>query len=555
MRRRLSLTMVAMVIGALLFAGLATLGLTDLNSVQQTQSELVSEAKQLAQGVEEAATTGKRHDSLAVLRSTLSVLKAPLQLQGEAVVGISQDGSFYNPLDASEPIGSDKAVTLPSSLSVSNVETPQLIDGLPVSGHRGRLAWAAVLIPRPVPLAVGGPINLVVVLTRNAPSGVGAAALWFAIASAATIVISLIAANRLGHRIARPLQQTEGVTRRIARGDLEARVAVPAREGSELVSLANSVNQMAASLAKAQGAQRQFLMSVSHDLRTPLTSIRGFAEAISDGATDDVEYAAGVISSEARRLERLVTDLLELAKLDSGAFSLHCGPVDLSKVVTEATRAFAPAASEQGLAIAIETAPAGEVWCDADPDRLAQVVANVVENALKYATSQVTVKAARFDDDRPTVLVEDDGPGIPPQDLGHVFERLYQGRLPADRKVSSGLGLAIVDELVSAMGGEVRAESPIGPAGGTRFVIALQPARRGARGTKEISPSRPIAMPAVVPASPSAEPEPVAQSQPEAVTEQQPAISREPARGGGQPVPAPGSDATRSSPGVAASKS
>ncbi len=187
-------------------------------------------------------------------------------------------------------------------------------------------------------------------------------------------------------------------------------------------------------------------------------------------------------ASEARRLERLVSDLLELAKLESGAFSLHCGPVDLSRVVTEATRAFAPAAAEQGLAISIETAPAAEVFCDADSDRLGQVVANVVENALKYAASQVTVKTGRFDRSRPTVLVEDDGPGIPPQDLERVFERLYQSRLPADRKVSSGLGLAIVDELVSAMGGEVRAESPIGPTGGTRFVIVLQPSQRRARG-------------------------------------------------------------------------
>ena len=349
--------------------------------------------------------------------------------------------------------------------------------------------------------------------------------MWFAIASAATIVISLIAANRLGHRIARPLQQTEGVTRRIARGDLEARVTLPAREGSELVSLANSVNQMAAGLAKAQGAQRQFLMSVSHDLRTPLTSIRGFAEAISDGAADDVQYAAGVITSEARRLERLVTDLLDLAKLESGAFSLHCGPVDLSKVVTEATRAFAPAAAEQGLVVSIETAPTGEVWCDADPDRLGQVVANVVENALKYAASQVTVKAGRFDQGRPTVLVEDDGPGIPPEDLERVFERLYQSRLPADRKVSSGLGLAIVDELVNAMGGEVRAESPIGPAGGTRFVIELQPARPRGRGTREISPAaRPITKPPVVPTSPTAEPPSPPQSDPEPVTEPGPAV-------------------------------
>jgi signal transduction histidine kinase len=479
--------MVAMVVGALVFAGLATLGLSDLNSVQQTQSELVSEAKQLAQGVQEAATTGKRHDSLAVLRSTLTVLKAPLQLQGEAVVGISNNGSFYNPLDTNEPIGTDKAVTLPSSLSVSNVETQQLFNDQPVSGHRGRLAWAAVLVPQPVPIANGQAINLVVVLTRNAPAGVGAAALWFAIASAVTIVIALIAAIRLGRRIARPLLQTEGVTRRIARGDLEARVPVPEREGPELVSLANSVNQMADSLAKAQGVQRQFLMSVSHDLRTPLTSVRGFAEAISDGATDDVEYAAGVISSEARRLERLVSDLLELAKLESGAFSLHCGPVDLSKVVTESTRAFTPAAAEQGLDISIETSPPGEVFCDADPDRLGQVVANVVENALKYATSRVVVKTGRFDQGRPTVLVEDDGPGIPPQDLERVFERLYQSRLPADRKVSSGLGLAIVDELVSAMGGTVRAESPTGPAGGTRFIIVLQAAQRRVRGVRAMT--------------------------------------------------------------------
>ncbi len=472
MRRRLSLTMVAMVVGALVLAGLATLGLSDLNSVKQTQSQLVTEAKQLAQGVEEEVTTGRHHDSLAVLRSTLSVLKAPLQLQGEAVVGVSPDGAFYNPLSA------DQSVNLPSGLGVSEVETPQLIvDALPVSGHRGRLAWAALLLPRPVPIDNGGSINLVVVLTRDAPSGVGGAALWFAIASVFTIAVALIAANRLGHRIARPLQETEAVTKRIARGDLGARVPVPEREGSELVSLANSVNQMAASLARAQGAQRQFLMSVSHDLRTPLTSVRGFAEALSDGATNDVQYAAGVIGSEARRLERLVTDLLELAKLESGAFGLHCGPVDLSKVVTEATQAFEPAAAGLGLTVELRTALPGEVRCEADPDRLGQVLANVVENALKYATSRVTVTTGYLEHNRPTVHVEDDGLGIPPGDLERVFERLFQSRSPTDRQLGSGLGLAIVSELVIAMGGEVRAESPTGRDGGTRLVIVLRRAR------------------------------------------------------------------------------
>ena len=155
---------------------------------------------------------------------------------------------------------------------------------------------------------------------------------------------------------------------------------------------------MAASLARAQGTQRQFLMSVSHDLRTPLTSIRGFAEALSDGATTDVTYAAGVIGSSARRLERLVTDLLELAKLESGAFSLHCGPLDLSDVVSQAAQAFEPAASRpRPVHRAARRRATGEVLCVADPDRVGQVVANLVENALKYATSRVTVSTGRLE--------------------------------------------------------------------------------------------------------------------------------------------------------------
>jgi signal transduction histidine kinase len=475
MRRRLSLTMVVMVVAALVFAGLATLGLTVLNSIHQTQAELAVEAKQLAKGFETEVATNKHHDSLAVLRSTLSLLNTPLKLQGEAVLAIRPDGSFVN-LFSPGP-----TLSLPSGLSVDQLENnPQLfISSQPVSGHLGRLAWAALLFSPPVPVA--GIQNLVVVLTREAPAGVGNAADWFGLAALLTVIVALVASNRLGHRIARPLQQTEAVTRRIATGDLEARVPVIAQEWPELVSLANSVNQMAASLARAQGTQRQFLMSVSHDLRTPLTSIRGFAEALSDGATTDVTYAAGVIGSSARRLERLVTDLLELAKLESGAFSLHTVTLDLSDVVSQAAQAFEPAASGLGLSVELETAGAGEVLCVADPDRVGQVVANLVENALKYANSRVTVGTGRLDDDWLEAFVEDDGPGIPWADLERVFERLYQSRLSAGRELGSGLGLAIVDELVKAMGGKVRAESPTGPNGGTRVVVVL-PAASGVPG-------------------------------------------------------------------------
>jgi two-component system sensor histidine kinase BaeS len=475
MRRRISLTMAAMVVGALVLVGVATLGLTQLNSVHQTQTQLVAETRGLANGVEAELSNGRHHDLVALLHSTVSVLKGPLKQEGE-VLAVSRTGNtFYNPLDPRQKVG------LPNGVSASDILSQAenfFVNDQPVSGHHGRLVWAAQLLQTPIPVGHGVDLDVVVVLTRKAPSGLGTAGTWFALASAATVVVALLAADRLGRRIARPLQQTELVTGRIAAGDLGARVQLSKREGHELVSLANSVNQMAASLARAQGVQRQFLMSVSHDLRTPLTSIRGFAEALSDGTTNDVHYAAGVILSEARRLERLVADLLELAKLEAGAFSLNCMAVDLSDVVVEVAQAFQPAATGLNLSLELSTAPAGSAMCDADPDRLAQVVSNVVENALKYARSQVRVTTTMADG-QPTLSVEDDGPGIATDDLDKVFERLYQSASAASRKLGSGLGLGIVEELVSAMRGQVRAESPVNAKGGTRMVVTLRRAAPG----------------------------------------------------------------------------
>lgn len=483
MRRRISVTMFALVAGALAFAGLATLGLVYLDSIHKTEAELVTEAKQLAEGVQEEVLHGNHHDSLAVLRSTLAVLKAPLNLQNEAVYGVRPDFTFYNLLDPRQP------VVLPAHLKPADLETAQLVESLPVVGHRGDLVWAALLFSTQRPVVVGGPhcpgcqdVNLVVVLARQAPTGVGTAGRWFAIAAAATLLVSLVVANRLGHRIARPLRQAQEVTSRIAAGDLSARVPVPSKQGPELVSLANSVNKMAASLAAARGAQRQFLMSVSHDLRTPLTSIRGYAEALADGATDDAGKAASVILSEASRLERLVGDLLELAKLEAGSFRLSCTTVDLEEVVAHTAAAFEPAAAALGLRLELQTpAPSASgdgqrALCYADPDRLGQVAANVIENALKYARSKVVVTvSAGAKGATPTLTVLDDGPGIAPEDLPKVFERLYQSANAASRKLGSGLGLAIVKELVTAMGGDVRAESPTGPAGGARIVVTFRP--------------------------------------------------------------------------------
>jgi len=228
---------------------------------------------------------------------------------------------------------------------------------------------------------------------------------------------------------------------------------------------------MAEQLEAARGLEREFLLSVSHDLRTPLTSISGYAGAIADGTVenrDDQKRAAEVIGAEARRLERLVADLLDLARLDAHEFSLTPHPVDAAEVVGEAVDAFQPSAREIGVELVVDRPDSAPV--DADPERLGQVVANLVENALKYARTRVSVGVSSVNGTL-ELRVDDDGPGIAPDVLPRVFDRLYTSRPAAGRKVGTGLGLAIVRELSAAMGGS--AEALVLDGQGTRFVVRI----------------------------------------------------------------------------------
>jgi signal transduction histidine kinase len=372
-----------------------------------------------------------------------------------------------------------RAPALPSGLTVSDLDPQALLAGRAASGTKGAIVYAAAPFRADVLVGTGARARLVnnltqvVILTARPPTGLRQAGPWFLLASMLALAAAALVADRLGRRITGPLVAAEAVTRRIAAGDLAAQVPVPPRADAETASLAHSINTMTESLARARGLERNFLMSVSHDLRTPLTSIRGFAEAIAEGATTDPRRAAQVIASESRRLERLVGDLLDLSKLDARRFSFDLRRVDLSEVVADTGEGFRPAADELGLGLAVDGGPLGTVWVTADPERLAQVVANLVENALKYANQRVRVAAA-LSGGQPVVWVDDDGPGIPPQDLPRVFDRLFMSSKHPARRLGSGLGLAIVAELVQAMGGTVRAESPITALGGTRMVVTLR---------------------------------------------------------------------------------
>ena len=442
MTRRLTLTMVAVVAGALLVATVGTLFVTRVEARLQARRELGNQADRLAPRVE------------TLQRAGLAAVRVALRLDDGAVL-------CFGPACPAAGAGA-----IPSGLTQADLHLDRLRAGRVVTGTRGSLAYGAAGSTRGADL-------MVVVLTRRLDTPRGLLGPWFFVMVAGTLLVAVAVAANLGRRLTRPLRDAQAATGRIASGDLAARVPERPGDGDELLSLARSINAMAEGLERSRGLERQFLLSVSHDLRTPLTSIRGFAEALAEGKAPDPAHAASIISAEARRLERLVGDLLELAKLDARRFSLDIRGTDVAEVVADTAEGFRPAAEAAAVSLSIQAA-GHDLTASADPDRLAQVVANLIENALKFATTAISVGAGRAGE-TVTVWVEDDGPGISGEDLPHVFEPFWRSTRAPARQVGSGLGLAIVAELVAAMGAAVRAEPAAG--GGTRMVVALRPWR------------------------------------------------------------------------------
>jgi signal transduction histidine kinase len=307
----------------------------------------------------------------------------------------------------------------------------------------------------------------VIVLTRGA--GVGASD-WrpflgsFIIAGLVGAAMAAGVSLLLARTIGRPVRRAAEATRRLAAG--ESPDLLPVEGYDELAMLSSSFNDMAVQLARAREAERSFLLSVSHELKTPLTAIRGYAEALTEGAVEPKE-AGQVVTAEAARLERLVQDLLDLARVNQRTFTVRREPVDLSDTARSAGRRYEQRARSFGVSLEVE-APAAAAAVG-DGDRLLQAVSNLVENALRCtpAGGRVTVAAAPG-----RLAVKDTGPGLSAEDLPRAFERFYlHRRYGGERPVGTGLGLALVRELAEAMGGSVDVESTAGA--GTTFTLRL----------------------------------------------------------------------------------
>jgi signal transduction histidine kinase len=287
-------------------------------------------------------------------------------------------------------------------------------------------------------------------------------------ASVVAVIASIVLAIVLARMLARPLNEIGGAARRVADGDYAARVP---REGpEELASLADSFNQMAASLERQESLRRDFIANAAHELRTPLTNLQGYLEALRDGVITADRATYESLHEEADRLVRLSRSLDALAEGDAGGNPPVLVELDVASAIRSALDLVAPAIERARLRLVV--AVPATLAARADPDGLAQVLANLLSNAIRYtpADGTITVRAER----RPAdvlISVSNTGEGIPPEDLDRVFERFYRVEKSRDRAHGgAGIGLAIVKQLVEAAGGRVGAESG---GGQTRFWFSL----------------------------------------------------------------------------------
>ena len=286
------------------------------------------------------------------------------------------------------------------------------------------------------------------------------------------VVVGVLAAGVLAalfaRRLARPLGDISRGARRIAEGDYQARVP---REGpDELASLADSFNQMAASLEEQQRVRRDFIANAAHELRTPLTNLKGYLEALRDGVAPADAATFESLLEEADRLVRLSRSLDTLAESDAATEPPPSVEVDVAGAIRSAVELARPSFARANLALAMDVPPA--LPARANPDHLAQVLANLLQNALRYtpAGGRVTIHAEQRRTDV-LIAVSNTGEGIPAADLPRVFERFYRVDKSRDRASGgAGIGLAIVQQLVEAAGGQVGVESRDGM---TRFWFSL----------------------------------------------------------------------------------
>jgi len=286
------------------------------------------------------------------------------------------------------------------------------------------------------------------------------------------LIASMILAIWMSHWVVTPLRRMVEVAEHLPIGEYQP---VPDKGPQEVRKLAHAFNEMTIKVVASQQSQRDFLANVSHELKTPLTSIQGFTQAILDGTVyspDSLEQAANVIHEEAGRMYRLVLDLLDLARLEAGTISMERSQIDLNAIVQRVIEKFIPQANLSEVNLSYIGNEDNLIF--GDEDRLMQVFTNLIDNAIKNTPKNGMVDIEVYNDrNQGVVAVRDNGLGIEKSDLPRIFERFYQvDKSRAGIKGrGTGLGLPIVSEIVKAHNGSIKVESE--PGKGSVFMVKI----------------------------------------------------------------------------------
>lgn len=408
-------------------------------------------------------------------RKTLAALAAAAQATGESAVN-AQAGQLrarrmLNALHVQfanvGPSGNVTGNPL-ARAALRPGDVPGLLAGSPISAVRTVTGRSVLIEARPTP--TGG---IVLVQPRSdALAGVTEAirrsVVALLIAAAIAVLLGLAVAVRLG----RPLRRTAQAAHELASGRRD--VAVLLEGPAEVAEVGAALNALAGALAQSEARQREFLLSVSHDLRTPLTAITGYAESLANGvvAPEQAAQVGAVMLGESHRLGRLVADLLDLARLDAQDFRIEFDEVDLRFVAHAAAQVWWSRCEAEGVRFTLESSPA-PVVSRTDGSRVRQVLDGLLDNALRVTPAGAPiVLAVRAEPAGLVVEIRDGGPGLTEADLAVAFERsVLHERYRGVRQVGTGLGLAIVGRLVTRLGGTI--EAGHAPEGGACFTVLL----------------------------------------------------------------------------------
>jgi signal transduction histidine kinase len=475
-RTRLSLNyLLVLALGMTLAGALAWLAVERLYLNTQREN-LLAQARLIAAALEGSALPAESVQPYSQFSNVAPGVHTRLLSEGGAVVvGLPLAETFTQ-----VPIA-EQSASIPTSELIRRPEIDAALNGTPATAIRRVLDHRRVLYAAaPVYAANGGISGIVYIATPLPSTGLPTNIIWqLAGAIVVAVLLATLAGSLLARRIARPLEGLAEAATAISKGDLKQRVET-AGNIKELHSLNNTFNDMAESLRQSDEAKKAFIADVTHELRTPLTVIKGTIETLEDGALDDAEGRGPLLTSmqrETERLIRLVNELLVLTRADAGSLQLNLQPLDLPRLAQARCEVFSNLATRRGITLKCVADSQSALQVQADPDRLSQVIDNLLDNAIRHSPDNssitVTIKAA---DAGVECSVSDPGTGIPARHLPFIFERFY--RVDASRSRNrkdggTGLGLAIARALVNAQGGHISAQSVEGK--GTTITFWLPP--------------------------------------------------------------------------------